>query len=80
MRPVWLKCAVIAAPYLCLVTDISSWYVIKLYHPFAWVTMGAGAAMGMCFAFMWLVSVYQMWFSKPPPPVSQRVGGQRWVG
>ena len=32
MRPVWLKCAVIAAPYPALVTDIGSWYMIKLYH------------------------------------------------
>jgi hypothetical protein len=80
MRPVWLKCAVIAAPYVCLSTDIMSWYIIKLYHPFAWVTMGAGAAMGMCFAFMWLVSMYQMWFSRPPPPVSERVGDETEVG
>ena len=80
MRPVWLKCAVIAAPYLCLITDVGSWYIIKLYHPFAWVTMGAGAAMGVSFAFMWMVSMYQMWFSKTPPPVSRRVGGETEVG
>lgn len=72
MRPVWLKCAVIAAPYACLVTDISSWYFIKLYHPFAWITMGAGAAMGASFAFMWAVSMYQMWFSRTPSPVLHR--------
>ena len=75
MRPVWLKCAVIASPYLFLITDIISWYVIKLYHPFAWVTMGAGAAMGLSFAYMWIVSMYQMWFSKPPAAVMERMGG-----
>jgi len=80
MRPVWFKCAVIASPYLFLMTDIVSWYIIKLYHPFAWVTMGAGAAMGMSFAFMWLVSMYQMWFSRTPSPVSQRLGSQTGVG
>ena len=55
--------------------DISSWYFTKLYHPFAWVVMFAGAVMGMCFAFMWVVSMYQMWFSTTPPVVEQRGGG-----
>ena len=80
MRPVWFKCAVIAAPYLFLVTDIFSWYLIKLYHPFAWITMGAGGAMGASFALMWAVSIYQMWFSKTPPPVLRREGGEISVG
>lgn len=72
LRPVWLKCAIIGLPYVCLVTDISSWYIIKAYHPFAWVTMGAGGVMGMAFALMWVISMYQMWFSKTPDPVVER--------
>lgn len=75
LRPVWFKCLVVAAPFVCIVADVSSWYFTKLFHPFAWVVMGAGAAMGMCFAFMWVVSMYQMWFSKTPPVVEQRGGG-----
>jgi len=75
VRPVWFKCLVVAAPFVCIVADVSSWYFTKLFHPFAWVVMGAGAAMGMCFAFMWAVSMYQMWFSKTPPVVEQRGGG-----
>ena len=75
VRPVWFKCLVMAAPFVCIVADVSSWYFTKLFHPFAWVVMGAGAAMGMCFAFMWVVSMYQMWFSKTPPVVEQRGGG-----
>ena len=74
VRPVWFKCLVVAAPFVCIVADVSSWYFTKLFHPFAWVVMGAGAAMGMCFAFMWVVSMYQMWFSKTPPVVEQRGG------
>ena len=77
VRPVWFKCTVIAAPFLCLTTDIFSWYVMKIFHPFAFVTMGAGALMGLCFAFMWLVSMYQMWFSRTPAAVAQRGGGER---
>ena len=79
MRPVWLKCAVVAAPFLCLVTDIGSWYLVKVAHPFAWVTMGAGALMGMAFAFMWITSMYQMWFSKTPSAVAQRTGARTRV-
>ena len=75
VRPVWFKCLVIAAPFVSIVADVSSWYFTKLFHPFAWVVMGAGAAMGLCFAFMWVVSMYQMWFSKTPPVVEQRGGG-----
>jgi hypothetical protein len=75
VRPVWFKCAVVALPFVCIVADVSSWYFTKLYHPFAWVVMGAGAVMGMCFAFIWVVSMYQMWFSKTPPLVEQRGGG-----
>jgi hypothetical protein len=75
LRPVWFKCTVVALPFLCLTLDVSSWYFTKLYHPFAWVVMGAGGVMGMCFAFMWVVTMYQLWFSKTPAPVSRRQGG-----
>lgn len=80
MRPVWLKCAVIAAPYLCLVADISTWYLVKLYHPFAWLTIASGAGMGASFVFMWAVSLYQMWFTKVPQPVLLRSDDKSNVG
>jgi hypothetical protein len=54
------------------VLDVSSWYFTKLYHPFAYVVMLAGAVMATCFAFMWLVTMYQLWFTAPPPIVTQR--------
>lgn len=72
VRPVWFKCALVAAPYVCLALDISSWYFIKLFHPFAYLTITAGALMALCFAAMWFVSIYQMWFSKTPQPVAER--------
>jgi hypothetical protein len=74
VRPVWFKCAVIALPFLAVMTDVSSWYFTKLYHPFAWVVMSAGATMGLCFAFMWIVSMYQMWVSPTPSSVAKREG------
>jgi hypothetical protein len=75
VRPVWFKCAIVAFPFLAIMADVSSWYVTKLYHPFAWVVMAAGTLMGLCFAFMWMVSMYQMWFSATPPMVTERQGG-----
>jgi len=56
-------------------------YLIKLYHPFAWVTMTAGAVMGVCFALMWFISMYQMWIGRTPAAVLNRVeGGPRVIG
>jgi hypothetical protein len=72
IRPVWFKCTLIGLPFLFIATDISSWYMVKLYHPFAWVTMAAGALMGLCFATMWFISMYQIWFSVTPSAVALR--------
>ena len=44
-------------------------------YPFAWLVIGGGALMATCFAFMWLMSMYQLWFSKPPQMVLERYGG-----
>lgn len=75
VRPVWFKCAAVAMPFVAIVSDVSSWYFTKVYHPFAWVVIGGGATMGACFAFMWVVTMYQLWFSKPPRAVLERSGG-----
>ena len=72
VRPVWFKCCVMALPFLCLVLDVSSWYFTKLYNPFAWVVMVAGGVMALSFTYMWVVSMYQMWFSPPPAAVTGR--------
>jgi len=72
LRPVWFKCTVVGLPFVSLVLDVGSWYFTKLYQPFAWVVMIGGGIMGLSFAFMWAVSMYQMWFSKPPSAITQR--------
>jgi hypothetical protein len=74
VRPVWLKCAIVAAPFGAIVLDVSSWYFTKLYNPFAWVVIAAGALMGTCFACMWLITMYQLWFAPPPAMVRDRAG------
>ena len=75
MRPVWFKCAVVAAPFVAIVLDVSSWYFTKLYHPFAILVMGGGAVMGGSFAFMWIASMYQMWIAKIPAAILHRESG-----
>jgi len=72
VRPVWFKCTVIATPFVAIVLDVSSWYFIKLFHPFAWVEIGAGALMAACFAVMWATCLYQMWFHAAPEVIAMR--------
>jgi hypothetical protein len=74
VRPVWLKCVVVAAPFIVVLTDVGSWYLTKLWAPFAWVIIGSGAIMGLSFATMWLTSIYQMWFYKLPQELAESGG------
>ena len=54
---------------LALVLDIGSWYFTSSIRPFPWVVIGGGALIGLAFAFMWAVSMYQLWVF----PSSRRV-------
>jgi uncharacterized membrane protein YjjP (DUF1212 family) len=72
---VWFKCTVVALPFAGIMIDVASWYLIKIFHPFVFVEIAAGALLAACFAFMWLVSLYQMWFSTAPEAVMEREGG-----
>jgi hypothetical protein len=72
LRPIWLKSTIMALPFLAIAMDVASWYLTKIYHPFALMTMGAGGIMGLTFAVMWLVSMYQIWFSRVPMAVKLR--------
>jgi hypothetical protein len=55
------KYPAIVMPYLFLLIDIASWWLTKLNPHFAWLVIVAGAGLGLSFAFMWTVSMYQMW-------------------
>jgi hypothetical protein len=74
IRPVWIKCVAMVIPFIAIILDIGSWYLTKLYPPFAWVVMGSGALMGVAFAFMWVVSMYQMWIYKPSASLIENEG------
>jgi hypothetical protein len=66
IKPLWIKCILMITPFLAILLDIGSWYLTKIFPPFAWVVMGSGALMGAAFATMWVVSMYQMWFYTLP--------------
>jgi hypothetical protein len=72
LRPVWLKASIVILPFIAIALDVSSWYFIKLYKPFAAMTMLGGALMAFSFTFMGIVSFYQLWFGKTPPLVAER--------
>ncbi len=72
VRPVWLKSVVMFLPFLCIAADVSSWYFTKIYSGFAYVVLVSGGLMGLSFAIMWFVSMYQMWFYKVPATLSER--------
>ncbi|HEC19353.1 MAG TPA: hypothetical protein ENI97_08415 [Gammaproteobacteria bacterium] len=74
IKPFWLKCVLMMTPFLAILLDIGSWYLTKLYPPFAWVVMISGVLMGIAFAGMWVISVYQMWFYKPPQELLESGG------
>lgn len=60
------KSIAIGMPYAFLIIDILSWWLTKLSPMFASLIMVAGAGMGASFAFMWIISIKEMWFINNP--------------
>lgn len=56
------KSIAIGMPYAFLIIDILSWWLTKLHPMFASLIMLAGGGMAVSFAFMWVVSIKEMWF------------------
>ena len=66
LRQEWLKVVIVSTPFIAIVFDIASWYITKVFQPFAWVVIISGAMMGMSFGVQFCVSLYQMWFYTLP--------------
>ena len=80
IRPVWFKCTVMALPFVTIGIDVCSWYLTKLVPIFAWAVLVSGGVMALCFAFMWTISLYQMWFYTLPAQLAERsTGGPRVI-
>ncbi len=72
IRQEWLKITIIVMPFISIIIDVASWYITKVFEPFAWVVIGSGSLMGISFALMFFISLYQMWFYKLPDDVQMR--------
>ncbi len=79
LRPAWVKCVLIAAPFVMLITDIASWYLTKVWTGFAWVVLGSGIVMGVSFTAMWAISMHQIWLFKLPKELSDQDGGSSGI-
>jgi len=75
VRPLWLKSTIIATPFFGVMADVLGWYLTKVFTPFAWVVLIAGALNGFSFAVMWVISMYQMWIYRVPAHVRGRPEG-----
>ncbi|PCI45674.1 MAG: hypothetical protein COB41_00665 [Proteobacteria bacterium] len=62
--PVMFKRVLVAAPFLFLLLDISSWFITKIIPDFAYVVIAAGAFVGITFSLQLFISIYQMWIYK----------------
>lgn len=60
------KSIAIGMPYAFLAVDILSWWLTKINPMFAVLVMLAGTGMGFSFAFMWIMSVKEMWLMDNP--------------
>lgn len=66
LRREWLKITIVSTPFVAIALDISSWFITKLYEPYAWMLIISGAFMAMSFAVQFFISLYQMWFFSLP--------------
>ncbi len=66
--PRWLKALVITLPFVFLVMDVLFWRLTKWHPDFAWLTITfGGVGYALASAFMWVTSMYQMWFMPKNP-------------
>ncbi|HEA26119.1 MAG TPA: elongation factor-1 alpha [Ectothiorhodospiraceae bacterium] len=73
LRKEWHKIVIVSVPFIAIVFDIASWYITKIFQPFAWVVIISGAMMGMSFSIQFFVSIYQMWFYKLPAETAEEL-------
>lgn len=63
VRPA-LKTAVIVLPFVMLLIDFGARFLAKFAPSIVYLMMGSGAAIGLLFAVMILVPLYEMWLKK----------------
>ncbi|OUS30296.1 elongation factor-1 alpha [Gammaproteobacteria bacterium 45_16_T64] len=57
----WVKATIIFIPFIFLILDVFSWWLVKWYPNFAVLTIIGGFGYSVASGFMMLTSLYQMW-------------------
>lgn len=71
----WIKAVIIFIPFMFLILDVFSWWLVKWYPNFAILTILGGFGYSMASAFMMITSLYQMWIM---PLKQQRIEMNAW--
>ena len=58
------KQILVTLPFLALISDFGARALTKYFPSFVYVVMGMGAIMGLSFAVMVLLPLYEMWFKR----------------
>jgi len=69
-----LKITVILFPFAFLIVDIASWWLTKMSPHFAWLVIIGGFGYYVAAAFMWFVSMYEMFILSR----SGKIYGNAW--
>ncbi|NMP15100.1 elongation factor-1 alpha [Thalassotalea sp. Y01] len=64
----WLKVVAISTPFAFLIIDVLSWWLTKINPHFAWLTIIGGVGYTIASAYMWCVSMQQMWWRSNSNP------------
>ncbi len=59
-----IKIALVILPFTALVLDFTARFLAKYHENFVYIMLLTGALMGLSFAAMTLVSLYELWFKK----------------
>lgn len=62
----WLKIGLIVLPFAGMFADILAWFLTKWDPVYAYVVVVAGAVLGLSLSAQILISLYQLWFLRPP--------------
>ena len=72
LRP-WLKYSLVLLPFAAVLSDVLAWFLTKWDPAFAYTVIAAGAVLGLSLVCQILISLYQIWLSRPgETPMSQR--------
>ncbi len=62
----WLKYSLILIPFVAMFADILAWFLTKWDPVYAYTVVTAGTLLGLSLGAQILISLYQIWFLKPP--------------